>query len=152
MSNDTEKRRSREEVDEKVSVSSQDDQLNTLGSLTPLNHSDSPFFVPDLTYTLEEERRVIRLLDIRLFPWVLLTTFVLNMDRTNISNAVSDNLPADLGFTIDTVNTATAVYAVLFTIFCFSGAVIAKIVGPQRCKLVDDLLPMTLTNLQGSLS
>ncbi|KAJ6560144.1 MFS general substrate transporter [Mycena capillaripes] len=89
-------------------------------------------YVKDLDYSAEEEARVIRILDTRLFPWILLTTFVLNMDRTNHSNAISDNLPADLGFTINTVNTGTAIYAVFFSLFCFSGAVMAKIVGPSR--------------------
>lgn len=96
--------------------------------------SDNPFFIQSLDYTRKEEAQVIRILDTRLFPWVLLTTFVLNMDRTNISNAISDNLPQDLGFTIDWVNAATAVYAVLFSIFCFTGAYMAKIVGPARCR------------------
>lgn len=45
--------------------------------------------------------------------------FVLNLDRTNLSNAVSDNLPADLGFTIDTVNLGVAIYSVLFSV-CLS--------------------------------
>ena len=76
---------------------------------------------------------MVRILDTRLFPWILLTTFVLNMDRTNNSNAISDNLPEDLGFSINVVNTATAIYSVLFSIFCLTGAVIAKIAGPSRC-------------------
>ncbi|KAJ7784258.1 MFS general substrate transporter [Mycena metata] len=90
------------------------------------------FYVKNLDYTAEEEARVVRILDTRLFPCILLTTFVLNMDRTNISNAISDNLPADLGFTINTVNTATAIYAVFFSLFTFTGAIMAKIVGPSR--------------------
>lgn len=61
-------------------------------------------------------------------------TFVLNMNRKNHSNAISDSLPGDLGFTIDTVNVATAVYSALFFVFRLSGAVIAKIAGPARCK------------------
>ncbi|KAF8207821.1 MFS general substrate transporter [Mycena galopus ATCC 62051] len=93
---------------------------------------DPPAYVKDLDYSVEEEAQVVRILDTRLFPWILLTTFVLNMDRTNNSNAISDNLPADLGFTIDTVNTATAIYAVFFSISSFTGAVMAKIVGPAR--------------------
>ncbi|KAI5121462.1 hypothetical protein M0805_003919 [Coniferiporia weirii] len=93
---------------------------------------DNPFFVPDLEYTKAEEAAVIRILDTRLFPWILLTTFVLNMDRTNNSNAISDNLPEDLGFNIDVVNTATALYSVIFSIACLSGAVVAKIAGPSR--------------------
>ena len=62
-----------------------------------------------------------------------MTTFVLNMDRTNNSNAISDNLPEDLGFDIDVVNTATAIYSVLFSVACLSGAVVAKVAGPSRC-------------------
>ncbi|KAJ8522140.1 hypothetical protein ONZ45_g1225 [Pleurotus djamor] len=93
---------------------------------------DNPYYIEDLDYTSEEEAEVVRILDTRLFPWVLLTTFVLNMDRTNHSNAVSDNLPQDLGFTIDTVNLGVAIYSVLFSLFCLSGSVIAKHVGPSR--------------------
>ena len=98
--------------------------------------SNNPFFDQDLEYTAKEEARVLHVLDRRLFPWVLLTTFVLNMDRTNNSNAISDNLPGDLGFTIDAVNTATAIYAVLFSLACLSGAIIAKWTGPARCKFM----------------
>jgi hypothetical protein len=56
------------------------------------------------------------------------------MDRTNHSNAISDNLPHDLAFTINVVNTGTAICSVLFSVFCLSGAVVAKRVGPARCK------------------
>ncbi|KAF8154300.1 MFS general substrate transporter [Crassisporium funariophilum] len=91
-----------------------------------------PVFIDDLDYTSEEERDVLHILDTRLMPAILLTTFVLNMDRTNNSNAISDNLPFDLGFDINVVNTATAMYSVLFAIACLSGAIVAKIVGPAR--------------------
>lgn len=36
--------------------------------------TSNPFFVRDLEYTRAEEARVIRILDARLLPWVLLTT------------------------------------------------------------------------------
>ncbi|KAF8900139.1 major facilitator superfamily domain-containing protein [Gymnopilus junonius] len=92
----------------------------------------NPFFIEDLHYTPEEEQSVLRIIDTHLMPCILLTTFVLNMDRTNNSNAISDNLPADLGFDINVINTATAMYSVLFATACLTGAVIAKIVGPHR--------------------
>lgn len=38
----------------------------------------------DLEWTREEEARVIRILDIRLMPLILVMSFVLNMDRTNL--------------------------------------------------------------------
>lgn len=102
-------------------------------NLTTTSESN-PYFVPDLSYTAQEESAVIRILDIRLFPWILLTTFVLNMDRTNISNAISDNMPGDLGFNINVVNTSLAVYSVFFSVTCLTGAVVAKIMGPARCE------------------
>lgn len=120
------------DLEEKASIIDQPSDGNQISTFLSTG-SDNPFFVKDLQYTKEEEARVIRILDTRLFPWILLTTFVLNMDRTNNSNAISDNLPADLGFTIDVVNIATAIYSVLFSIFCLTGAVIAKIAGPSRC-------------------
>jgi hypothetical protein len=36
--------------------------------------SDNPFFIRNLQYSRKEEARVIRIIDTRLFPWVLLTT------------------------------------------------------------------------------
>lgn len=39
-----------------------------------LYKTTTPFFVRDLEYTREEEARVIRILDTRLLPWILLTT------------------------------------------------------------------------------
>ncbi|KAJ1565860.1 hypothetical protein HK405_011455 [Cladochytrium tenue] len=92
----------------------------------------APGYVPGLDWTSEEEKRVVRILDTRLMPWVLLSTFVLNMDRTNISNAISDHLPASLGFTTTVVNNATSIYAVVFSIFTFAGAGLAKRFSPHR--------------------
>lgn len=39
---------------------------------------------PTLEWTKEEEHKIVTKLDIRLMSFVLLMTFVLNMDRTNI--------------------------------------------------------------------
>ncbi|KIM82053.1 hypothetical protein PILCRDRAFT_71383 [Piloderma croceum F 1598] len=127
MSEDAAKR----DEDSKISVHVSDNDPNQELSYQT-TQSDNPFFIRNLQYSRKEEARVIRVLDTRLFPWVLLTTFVLNMDRTNLSNAISDNLPQDLGFNINVVNTGIAMYAVLFSAACLSGSVIAKRVGPSR--------------------
>jgi MFS transporter, ACS family, DAL5 transporter family protein len=107
----------------------QDDQFITTVS-TELR--DDPFFIRSLKYSTEEEASVVRILDTRLFPWILVTTFVLNMDRTNHSNAISDNLPADLGFDINGVNTGLVIYGIFFGVFTVSGSVIAKLVGSSK--------------------
>ncbi|KAF7974623.1 hypothetical protein HWV62_11602 [Athelia sp. TMB] len=122
----------RDEEEKQSVVASTQGPASDVGEPEFLFKTSNPFFVRDLEYSREEEARVIRILDSRLFPWVLLTTFVLNMDRTNLSNAVSDGLPADLGFTINVVNTGTAIYSVLFSLACLTGSVIAKKIGPAR--------------------
>ena len=110
-------------------------QTSSQGSaLDALEPHKNPYLLESLDYTPEEEYEVLRILDRRLMPCILLTTFVLNMDRTNNSNAISDNLPFDLGFDIDVVNTATALHSVFFAIACLSGAVLSKIAGPSRCE------------------
>ncbi|KAJ3298672.1 hypothetical protein HDU79_008165 [Rhizoclosmatium sp. JEL0117] len=87
---------------------------------------------PTLEYTEEEEARVRRLIDIRFMPWILFSTFILNMDRTNISNAVSGGLPKHLGFGYSTYNNGTSLYSVLFAIAAFFGSILAKRYGPHR--------------------
>jgi hypothetical protein len=62
-----------------------DNQLTE--SITSLTSSQDTFdiegYVPDLQWTEEEEVQVVRAIDIKLMPFILLMTFVLNMDRTN---------------------------------------------------------------------
>ncbi|KAI9498203.1 major facilitator superfamily domain-containing protein [Zychaea mexicana] len=54
------------------------------------------------------------------------------MDRTNHSNAISDHLADDLGFTNDGVNNAILAYSILFTVFTLPSNFIAKKIGAYR--------------------
>ncbi|KAG0164472.1 hypothetical protein DFQ28_010272 [Apophysomyces sp. BC1034] len=63
-----------------------------------------------LIWTKEEEDTVRKKIDRKLLPFVLLMMFVLHMDRTNLSNAISDNLAADLGFDMDGINVGVMDY------------------------------------------
>lgn len=103
-------------------------------SIDDSDFSGSDSLILNFTFDAQEESKVVQILDRRLLLWVLFITFVLNMDRTNISNAVSDNLPIDLGFTTDTVNLGTAIYSIVFSLACLSGAVVCKIINPARCE------------------
>ncbi|RCH78597.1 hypothetical protein CU098_004880, partial [Rhizopus stolonifer] len=86
-------------------------------------------YFADLEWSEEEEKRVLWIIDTRLMPFFLLMTFVLNMDRTNISNAISDNLPADLGFNMTGVNTGTLVHSIVFTVITLVTQPVVKRVG-----------------------
>jgi hypothetical protein len=55
-----------------------------LSSQEDLRFTSTVGYVPDLEWTVDEEDSVRKKIDIRLMSFVLLMTFVLNMDRTNI--------------------------------------------------------------------
>ncbi|KAJ3511781.1 hypothetical protein NM208_g15392 [Fusarium decemcellulare] len=58
----------------------------------------------EATWTEEEERAVVWKLDLILMPLLVLGFFALQLDRSNISNALTDTLTTDLGITKDDVN------------------------------------------------
>ncbi|KAI9285182.1 major facilitator superfamily domain-containing protein [Umbelopsis sp. AD052] len=126
-----------QDIKEKIIVTSDSEKVLEIEDTTVSsqdNHSiiTNSDYSPDLQWTEEEEKKVIRKIDIRLMSWVLLMTFVLNMDRTNIANALSDGLPTDLGFNLDYVNQATLIYGIIFTIFTLPTNAIVKKVGAHN--------------------
>ncbi|KAI9326734.1 MFS general substrate transporter [Obelidium mucronatum] len=85
-----------------------------------------------LSYTDEEEARVRFLIDTRLMPWILFSTFILNIDRTNLSNAIAGGLPKTLGFNNTVINNAGSMYAVIFSSAAILGSILGKYFGPHR--------------------
>jgi hypothetical protein len=78
-----------QDIKEKISVAFDSEKVLEIEDTTVSsqdNHSiiTNSDYSPDLQWTKEEEKKVVRKIDIRLMSWVLLMTFVLNMDRTNI--------------------------------------------------------------------
>ncbi|CAO3628910.1 unnamed protein product [Cunninghamella blakesleeana] len=80
----------------------------------------------------DEEQKVLQIIDKKLMTFIILMSFVLNMDRTNLSNAVSDNMAFDLGFNNDGVNFSIMVYSFLFTIFTFPSNIMVKKIGAHQ--------------------
>ncbi|APA09610.1 hypothetical protein SS1G_06231 [Sclerotinia sclerotiorum 1980 UF-70] len=56
----------------------------------------------------DEEKKILRRLDFYLIPLVMVMFFTLNLDRGNISNALTDNMMADLSITQEIVNTGNS--------------------------------------------
>ncbi|GKT51944.1 putative triacylglycerol lipase [Colletotrichum spaethianum] len=56
-------------------------------------------FDPSFRWTWREERAVRRKVDWKIMVWACIMFASLNIDRNNISNAVSDNMLDDLGLT-----------------------------------------------------
>jgi hypothetical protein len=78
-----------QDIKEKIDVLRNSEKVleiedNTISSQDAHSLTSNSDYTPDLQWTQEEEKRVLRKIDIRLMSYVLLMTFVLNMDRTNI--------------------------------------------------------------------
>jgi len=61
-------------------------------------------FDPTASWTPEEERRVVWKTDLMLMSWLCLMFFGLQLDRGNLSNALTDNFLDDLNLTSDDYN------------------------------------------------
>ncbi|KAH7385158.1 major facilitator superfamily domain-containing protein [Phaeosphaeria sp. MPI-PUGE-AT-0046c] len=57
-----------------------------------------------VSWTVAEEKKAVRKLDFYLMPLLVLGFFVLQLDRSNIGNALTDTITKDLGITTDDVN------------------------------------------------
>ncbi|PYH87367.1 putative MFS transporter [Aspergillus ellipticus CBS 707.79] len=89
-------------------------------------------FDPAERWTYREERAVRRKTDGRIFLWILVMFFGLNLDRGNLSNASADSLLPDLGITTDDYNNAQNMYRVGFLVSEIPSQMIGKRLGPDR--------------------
>ncbi|MCJ1252070.1 hypothetical protein MMC30_009308 [Trapelia coarctata] len=69
---------------------------------------------PAAEWTPEEEAKVVRKTDLYLLSWICLMFFGLQLDRGNLSNALTDNLLADLHMTSDDYNNGTTIQLLCF--------------------------------------
>ncbi|KAH6957832.1 major facilitator superfamily domain-containing protein [Ilyonectria sp. MPI-CAGE-AT-0026] len=69
-----------------------------------LDNVSSQEAAPEPEWTQAEEKATLRKLDFFLMPMLVGGFFVLQLDRSNISNALTDTLTTDLGITSDDVN------------------------------------------------
>lgn len=69
---------------------------------------------PEATWTPKEEARVVLKTDIRLMTWLCLMFFGLQLDRGNLSNALTDNLLDDLALDTNDYNNGTTIQLLAF--------------------------------------
>ncbi|KAH6618968.1 major facilitator superfamily domain-containing protein [Boeremia exigua] len=87
---------------------------------------------PDFEWEPEEERRVIRKIDKRICTFVCLMFFALQLDRGNISQALSDNLLDDLGMSTNEYNYGQTIFFVCFLCAELPSQLISKKIGPDN--------------------
>lgn len=80
----------------------------------------------------EEERKVKNKLDFILLPILGLAFFTLQMDRGNISNALTSTITTDLGITTNQINVGTALLSLGIVVLEIPSNVILQRVGPHK--------------------
>ncbi|KAL6819940.1 major facilitator superfamily domain-containing protein [Trichoderma camerunense] len=89
-------------------------------------------FDPTLSWTEEEERRLIRKLDWRVCLWACVMFFGLQVDRGNLAQAVSDNMLDDLGLDTNDYNYGNSIFRISFLVAELPSQLVSKMVGPDR--------------------
>ncbi|KAG0229894.1 hypothetical protein BGW42_001295 [Actinomortierella wolfii] len=103
----------------------QDKRLREIGE-------QNPYYVHDLTWTEEEEKRLVRTLDLRIMSWVGLMFFFMQLDRGNMSNALTDNITEDLGVNLNTITLGTTIFVIFFCLFEIPSNMIIRRLGAHR--------------------
>ncbi|KAL2801798.1 major facilitator superfamily domain-containing protein [Aspergillus granulosus] len=89
-------------------------------------------FDPTASWSPEEERRVVWKTDMMLMSWLCLMFFGLQLDRGNLSNALTDNFLEDLDLTTDDYNNGNTIQLMCFLAAEFPVQLLTKRFGFRR--------------------
>jgi MFS family permease len=92
----------------------------------------------DTLHTSSAVRRSVLKVDLCILPFIMLCFCFLQFDRTNISNALTDTLRADINVGNADINLAQTLFTVGFIITEIPFNIISKRIGPER------FLPITM--------
>ncbi|KAL4735859.1 major facilitator superfamily domain-containing protein [Aspergillus similis] len=89
-------------------------------------------FDPTMTWTREEERRLVRKIDAKVCLWACIMFFGLQVDRSNLIQAVSDNMLDELGLSTNDYNTGNIIFYLSFLLAELPSQLLSKALGPDR--------------------
>ncbi|KAI1498719.1 major facilitator superfamily domain-containing protein [Biscogniauxia marginata] len=87
---------------------------------------------PTLTWSAEEEKRLVRKLDWHVCLWACVMFFGLQVDRGNLVQVVSDSFLEDLGLNTNDYNVGNTIFLVSFLLAELPSQLISKKIGPDR--------------------
>ncbi|KAI5295709.1 hypothetical protein KEM52_000457 [Ascosphaera acerosa] len=107
---------------------------------------------PTYKWTAEEEQKIVRKIDLRLMAFCGLTFFALNIDRGNMSQALSDDLLDELHMTTNDYNTGQTIFFLCFLAAEMPSQLISKAIGPERWIPIQMVAWSLVAGLQGLMT